>query len=466
MPLATKINFPIQAYQNRSLPVSAERLVNMYAEKTTPTSKSNIVIHNTPGQKLFSEIGNEPIYGMHPFGVYLYIVTSNSVYIVDNQGGSLNLGTIGTVTNNLQIDDNGAEVIITNNDNGATFIATPTSLTAITDADFRNPSSLTTQDGYAIYSERDSDIWFISGIRDASIYDSLDFTRAEEDSDELVRMFSFNDELWAMGQRSIQKYRNTGALDFPFQSVQGATLEYGCGARLSVASLKNRIIWLDNNGNVQLSTGGAPTKVSSFAIDEKIRKLGSIDRAVAFIYSQEGHDFYVLTFPNEFTVVYDFVTGLWHDRKTYNETDWKINCGAFFANKVIVGSSTTGKLYELDLDYYTDNGGIIERIMQTPPLFNNSNRIFLDELFLDIEQGVGLTSGQGSEPLVFLQKSDDGGHTFSGSIQKSLGKKGEYKQKVSWRRLGKATNMTYRFVITDPIKVSVSGIYAKVRGGI
>ena len=74
-----------------------------------------------------------------------------------------------------------------------------------------------------------------------------------------------------------------------------------------------------------------------------------------------------------------------------------------------------------------------------------------------MENGVGLQSGQGSDPQVMLQHSDDGGHTWSSERWTNIGRIGSYKSRSSWRFLGRARERVYRVRITDPIKVVLIG---------
>lgn len=55
LPLATKRG------QGRSIPLSAERLINMYAEKAPDSAKSPVVVHGCPGYQVFSESSSETI---------------------------------------------------------------------------------------------------------------------------------------------------------------------------------------------------------------------------------------------------------------------------------------------------------------------------------------------------------------------------------------------------------------------
>jgi hypothetical protein len=64
------------------------------------------------------------------------------------------------------------------------------------------------------------------------------------------------------------------------------------------------------------------------------------------------------------------------------------------------------------------------------------------------------------DPQVMLRWSDDGGHTWSNSHWRSMGKTGTYGTRVLWRRLGmtlKLRDRVYEVSGTDPIKIAIMG---------
>jgi hypothetical protein len=79
--------------------------------------------------------------------------------------------------------------------------------------------------------------------------------------------------------------------------------------------------------------------------------------------------------------------------------------------------------------------------------------------------GVGLTTGQGSIPEVMLDYSDDGGQTWDSMPNRTLGPIGEYRQKVTWDRIGSAQQRVYRAAVSDPVRVNITDTILTVRGG-
>lgn len=78
------------------------------------------------------------------------------------------------------------------------------------------------------------------------------------------------------------------------------------------------------------------------------------------------------------------------------------------------------------------------------------------------ETGVGLTSGQGSDPQVMLRWSDNGGHTWGNEHWTSMGMQGQYKARALWRRLGQGRNRVYEVSGSDPVKVAILDLYLNV----
>ena len=82
-----------------------------------------------------------------------------------------------------------------------------------------------------------------------------------------------------------------------------------------------------------------------------------------------------------------------------------------------------------------------------------------------MESGVGLPTGQGSNPVVDLQISKDGGNTFYSVGFASIGAIGQYTQRVIWRGLGAARDWVLKLRITDPVKRVITGASADVKVG-
>lgn len=485
------VPFSRNAYESRSRPLSSQRLVNLYAEAAPEDGKSPIVLYGTPGQITFgaqstidTELGEPlktedgdalllesslPVYGMHVMGSTLFVVTGGQVSIMDSAGRFESIGDIGLNSSFVQMEDNGTETVILKSD-GTAYIATTTSVTEITDPDYQLASSVTVMDGYHIFSKQKSGQFFISGLNDAANYDALDFATAEGRADDIVRVFADHRELWIFGKETIEVWYNSGNKDFPFERIQGAFIERGCAAKLSVAKEANTLYWLGDDLIIYQARQYLPERISTHAIEKALLEKDNIEDAVSFIYTQEGHKFYILTFPaSGGTFVYDIATGLWHERESFDKNIWRACTHAFAFGKNLVGDCEVGLVSELVLDVYQENGETIRRIAQSPNMFAGNNRFIIDMLRIDLDAGVGLVGDHSlaldGDAIAMLSWSDDGGHTFSNERFASFGKVGEYKNRLVWRALGQSRQRMFRITITDPVKVAILGAYVDVRTG-
>jgi hypothetical protein len=367
--------------------------------------------------------------------------------------------------------DNGTQIFIAANPLGYIYNEVTNVFAQITDPDFTGAGTVCYLDGYFVYNEPDSQKIWITQLLDGTSVDPLDFASAEGSPDGVVAVNTIHRELWVFGTDTTEVWYDSGSTDFPLIPIQGAFNETGCLAPYSVAKLDNSLFWLGNDprgfGVVFRSNGYAAQRVSTHAVEYAIQNYGTISDAVAYTYQQEGHAFYVISFPTaNATWVYDVATGSWHERASFVDGAFarhRSNCQCNFQSTTLVGDYANGNIYKFDLDVYADNNAPQKWLRSwraLPSGQNNLKRTAQHSLQLEIESGVGLNLGQGDDPEIMLRWSDDGGHTWSNEHWKSMGKIGEYGYRNIWRRLGmtqKLRDRVYEISGTDPVKVAIMG---------
>lgn len=396
-------------------------------------------------------------------GGTLFAVVNQSLYIIPSAGLAILLGPIPG-TGPVFMANNGTQLMIVNDETRG-FIATFTTLVEITDPDFPTAGSLTFIDGYFVIHVPGTKRFYISALNDGLSWDALDFASAEADPDSIVACFSDHRELWLFGEKTTELWSNTGASPFPFERISGAYLTRGCAAAKSIASLDNTLFWLGDDFIVYRADGYSPARISTHEIENLIGKVADKSRITAATYTQEGHTFYCLTLPNVTTAVYDASTGLWHERQSFGRTEWIVSDITNAYGGAVAGSAVDGKIYTVSLDTFTDGGGTIIRTIQTPSIWADGQRMTMSRLQLDLQAGVGLNTGQGSDPIVTMAFSNDGGNTWSAERQAKMGKIGEYKKRCQWWRLGQFRDRRFRFAISDPVQVRILGLYGDTEPG-
>lgn len=463
------------SYTARSKAFDAQRCVNLYPEvsQSGPApSKSVMALIGTPGLALWAALAGGGVRGLIKFNAsYAVAVAGSNVYRVSTDASSVLIGIIPQSSTPVGMASNGQVIMLVTGPAG--YVIDPVALTLqqISDESFVGADTVDFIDGYFVFNQPGTGKFQITNLYSTSI-DPLDFATAEGAPDNLVSLIVDHRELWLFGETSTEVWFNSGNPDFPFERIQGAFIEQGCAAAFSVAKMDNTVFWLASDGRgqgtVQRAAGYQPQRISTHALEYAIASYSRIDDAIAYTYQQEGHSFYVLNFPTAGkTWAFDASTGLWHERAWRNPADGvmgrqRAQCQMAFAGKTIVGDWETGKLYRLDLDTFTDNGDAIPRIRACPHLAADYRWQFFSALQIDMEAGVGTLSGQGSTPQAMLRWSDDGGFTWSTEMWAKLGRIGERRTRVRWRRLGKSRDRVFEVTITDPVKVVIIGASADV----
>lgn len=396
---------------------------------------------------------------MHEVGGRLFAVIGAGFYEVGAAGAVTALGSLLTASGAVSMADNGLQVVAVDGAHGYSYTLASATFAQIVDPDWPAADRIDFVDGYFLLNDTGSGRFFITALYSTDV-DALDFATAEGAPDPLVSLIVDHREVWLFGTESTEVWFNSGAANFPFERIAGAFLEMGCAAPQSIAKADNSVFWLaaDKRGQglVVRAAGYAPQIISTRAVEFAVGSYADISDAIAYTYQQDGHTFYVLTFPTAgATWSYDATTGVWHERAGWAngaETRHRSNCYAFCFGKHLVGDFENGRIYEMRLDAYDDDGEPLRALRRTRHQHAQGKRLFWSSLQVDIEAGVGLVSGQGSDPQMMLRWSNDGGKTWSSEHWAGMGALGEYSRRAIWRRLGASFNRVYEVVITDPVK--------------
>jgi hypothetical protein len=493
------------SYVARSINAADNRMINLFPEVIPEGGKEPGFLNRAPGLKLQRSVGTGPIRALWSHqtnGADFYVVSGTEVYKMTSLTATpVKLGDVAD-GGPVSIADNGTQLFFACNGPSYIYNEATNEFKQITDPDFPGAATVGYLDGYFVFNEPNSQRIWVTALLDGTSIDPLDFASAEGAPDGLVAVNIDHREAWLFGTDSVEVWYDVGGTDFPLQRIQGAFNEIGCVAAFSIAKLDNSLYWLGTDargqGIVYKANGYAGQRVSTHAIEYAIAQYGNISDALAYTYQQEGHGFYVLTFPSaNATWVYDAATQAWHERAGLVNgafTRHRSNCQCNFGGETVVGDFENGNIYTFDLDVYSDNGQAQKWLRSwraLPTGQNNLKRTAHHSLQLDAETGVGLNgltideyfylvteaedqliteSGDAilsgitqipiEPPQAMLRWSDDGGHTWSSEHWTSMGRIGEYGHRTIWRRLGmtlKLRDRVYEVSGTDPVKIAIVG---------
>lgn len=458
-----RINVPLGGPlgKGRSTAAGMQSSVNMYIEFVQGDGKVTAVFYTTPGRVAFSTIGGGTVRGQINTSSVHFAVVGSRIYKVNSDGTSVDLGEIEG-TEPVDMSYNGQQIVIVAELKSYSLDVPTLVLSEITDGDFVQASSTAALASYSLVSRKNTGQFAWSSLIDATTWDPLDFATAEAEPDNIVAIRRRGNEIALLGTNSVEVWGLTGDSSAPFARVSTGAVTIGCVSRDSAVLVDNGLVWVGRDGiaggiSVYRMEGYVPKKISGPNEDLYLEAVTDPSSLIAFAYQKSGHQFYVLTNPGEWTLAWDILTQQWSYRRTGDFTmgaeptgGWNARTFALNGEKQIVGSDD-GNLYYLSHDTLTDAGSTLVREITTPQLYAGGTFRTIDRLELEIESGVGLISGQGSDPVVFMSMSKDKGKTWSTPRASSMGVQGAYSSRVYWTRMGRAKDAMFKFRTTDPV---------------
>lgn len=395
------------------------------------------------------------IYGSDKYGK-LIVVSDNVVFSINSDFTFTQIGSLDTFEGTVFIAENdnnqiafcdGQDIFIFNYDTNIFIKAvTPPG----DDLDF-TPGYVEFQDGYFIAADTEHGQWRLSTTGDGRTwpFDANHVGLLQTKPTTAVATVRFPGQgglLYVFGQIVAEAWYDTGAQLFPYQRNNFFNIDYGCLSAATIASLENFVVWLASNEKtgpvIMYSNGGPVQKLSTDGIDYKLSHLTKPEDAYGFLFRQDGHMIYQLTFPTDnFSIGFDFNT-----MKFFNTCDSKMNYHiakrvVYFNNAYYFVSFANGDLYELNSLYTTFDGEEIPRIRITPTLRLPSTDPFVTQMLtFPIEQG-NVTD----HARVDMRISIDGGVQFSSDDSVFLQPLGDRINRIQWWNMGWSNEINFQF---------------------
>lgn len=470
-------------YEDASKPIASQQCINWEPVVPETNALSIAQLKGTEGLKLFATAGTKSNRGAHVMNNIPFFVNGDFLFRTNSDKTSDNLGAI-TGTGRVSMADNGTQLmIVVPGTTGYVFTQLPDILTIITDVDFFSlgPSNqVEYKDGHFVHISKDK--VFISALNDGLTYGALDFGTAEVDPDDNTAIHVNRNVLYIGGNETIEPFQNVGGDGFPFQRIQGAVIQKGIKAKFSAVDFDNTFVFLGGGVNEQPAiwrfTGSSAVKISTQAIDNIISKETDAQLENVFATTKAIDGRYIVHFHFSNSVFgYDATASahmgkpIWHERQS-RKTDgtqgkWRVSSIVHAYGTTLAGDNLTPNIGEIDKNTFTEYGALIDRDVSTGPIYNAGKSFYITELEVTTESGVGNTVDPGSDPLITMSMSVDGGNTFGNELSRALGKIGEYEKRQIWRRMGRVA----RFAV---VNLSVSGqimpviirLDAEIEGGI
>jgi hypothetical protein len=291
---------------------------------------------------------------------------------------------------------------------------------------------------------------YYSAPGNGSSWPALNFS-SESHSGLMLDLMTINDQLVLFAQNSVEFWQPnpTGDANLPFTRIDGLTYSKGILNTCAAAYADNTVIWVGNDGSVY-RRGSVPQRISDHGIEEQIKASSA---AYLFSFNWTGHTLLVLTL-DAATYFFDFETKEWLEATSIGRLGWRAKCGYANGINTILGDSVTGNLLAFDDATLTDVGDLIERRFTAMI----PDQVEINNITLDAQSGIG-SEPNGAPIIIEMSISRDGSQAFSEFIQADLGRRGEYRKRALWRRLGRYDmGAILDFRTTDPSPFTIQSV--------
>jgi hypothetical protein len=393
-------------------------------------------------------------------------VISNGVYLIDKNLNPNLIGKIDTFSGDVFIaeDIQGHLAICDKSDiyiyTEATGVFTTATVDGTNPLDF-TPGYVCYQNGRFISVDLDTSEWRLSNPGAANPNTIFPFesqfvgafqTKADNPQAALP-MPGKSNMLIILGKNSGELWMDLGLALFPYQKQSGTSIDYGTLSSDTIATSNDIAVWLAGNEKsgpfIAYTTGGLPEQISTDGINFKLGNLNNPEDSHAFLFRQDGHLIYQITFVKDnLSLIYDFTT-----KKFFNVSDEFENYHpakktVYFNTTYYFVSLNDGGFYEFDSRLTTYNYGYDSqgnyneaeipriRVTDTTRDPDTSQRIY-NSLVIPFEQGT-----QNDIPKCDLSVSRDGGMTFGNFDRMNFHANGSYRNLFKYFGLGMSNEFT------------------------
>lgn len=505
-------------YQARSPISNAEDCVNLFPE-SDGSGTGRATLYGVPGLKLYCTLPTSPNQGQLETNYRTFAVSGGIFYEIFDDETFTAYGPVGAVTGPVSMATNGSpattvntttngQIVIVSSDHlGFVFDLTANTLAPILDFGFPLlATNVTIIDGYFVVGDFGSRQFNISALNDGTTWTDTSglpmYATKEGNSDNIQAVKATRRVLILLGFETTEIWWDSGGT-FPFQPIQGALLEQGLASPYAIAVMDDSLYWLgtDERGNSQVwgQANLSPVRISNYAIENMISEFESIDDAIAEVYQEDGHTFFLLHFPtanwtetngggfwDSITLCFDKTTGQWHKRGWWDSANGVYHAaiarfhsfsfvppshrqpapGVLTDGQHLVGDYRNGNLYVQSMDYYDDAGTPKRWLRRAPNTVNldKRNTFYRFQLFCQVGT-VPQYPNPGWNPLVSMRFSDDGGFTWSNDKPAYMGLTGKYKNRVIWRQCGSGRDRVFEVSGSDPIAIALVDAYVRLEPG-
>lgn len=386
----------------------------------------------------------------------LVVASGASIHRITSAGA---VSTVGTITGTDGVSFAGSNTQLVTAAGGSAYVVTGSLSSAVTVGASTGPITDVAEIGQRhLYLEGGTARFWWSDPLDAATVSNTSFATAEGEPDDVIGLRVFQGTVMLLGTQSVEGWVSTGDLLAPFVRRPGFQVRTGVVGRDAVAELDFGLFLVGTDNKVYRFSGASPQRVSTHTIERAVEKVSDKSAIRLSAHDFGGHAFLGLHLPGVGDYFYDAASGVWHRRRELNAARYVAHDFVQCFGGVYAGDVTAGKVYRLDRSVYTHDSSPVRRVA-TAIIPVQENRPAVKGLVVEMQGGVGLSNGQGSDPQVMIRTSRNG-RVWGNEITRSFGAVGQYNRRAYVNSLGRfePPAMAVEVAVSDPVPATVTGL--------
>jgi hypothetical protein len=316
------------------------------------------------------------------------------------------------------------------------YLFNGTTLTQVSDEDLGQVIDLIWIDGYFMFT--DGTYVGVTELSNPFEVKPLKYGSAEEDPDPVTGLQKLRGEAYVPGRYTTQVFRNVGGNGFPFQTLTGATIPYGCVSPSAKCLFADTFAFVgsarDEALGVYLAGQGTASKVSTRVVDDALAGVSDPTSIIVENRSSRDERRLFVHLPDETWVFLANASQavkepVWYRCQSGNRGPYRIRNAVPCYGKLIAGDLSSGAVAEVTDTSSAHFGEKTEWQFDAGLIYNEGRGAILHSVELIGLPGRG---PHGEQPTAFLSMTRDG-ETFSQERAIPIGNAGDRTKRMQWR---------------------------------
>ena len=309
-------------------------------------------------------------------------------------------------------------------------------LVQVTDVDLGLVTDFIWIDGYFMTTDGTSVV--VTELNDPTAVNPLKYGSAEEDPDDVTGLIKVRNEAYICGRHTIQVFRNTGSSGFPFETIRGATIPFGCVGAMAKCLYGGSFAFVGSARNealgVYVAGSGDADRISNRAIDDELAAVDDPSGIVLENRTFRGEQRLFIHLPTKSLVFLrqaseSLQQALWYEAQSGVGKPYRPRFAVLGYNKFVVGDTESAQLGTLTDTVSTHFGEVAQWRFDVGLVYNEGKGGVVHSVEL-----IGLPgrAPAGVDGSAWLSMTRDG-RTFTTERALSMGIAGDRQRRMQWR---------------------------------